>query len=55
MDAFILDMSFLGWEILSACTFGILGVLYVNPYEEATKAELYAFNKMKGFQEGYLR
>lgn len=41
MNAFVLDLSFLGWHILSALTCGILGVLYVNPYIEATKAELY--------------
>lgn len=41
MNAFVLDLSFIGWHILSALTCGILGVLYVNPYIEATKAELY--------------
>ena len=41
MGAFVLDLSFIGWHILSALTCGILGVLYVNPYIEATKAELY--------------
>ena len=41
MGAFLLDLSFIGWHILSALTCGILGVLYVNPYIEATKAELY--------------
>lgn len=55
MDAFILDLSFIGWTILSAFTCGILSVLYVNPYIEATKAEMYAFNKMKAYQEGYIR
>lgn len=41
MDAFVLDLSFIGWEILNALTFGILGVFYVNPYVQATKTELY--------------
>lgn len=41
MGAFLLDLSFIGWHILSAMTCGILGVFYVNPYIEATKAELY--------------
>ena len=36
MGAFLLDLSFIGWHILSALTCGILGVLYVNPYIEAT-------------------
>ncbi|MBO5999563.1 MAG: DUF975 family protein [Lachnospiraceae bacterium] len=39
--AFVLDLSFLGWEILSALTLGILGVFYVNPYRLMTNAALY--------------
>lgn len=42
MDSFILDLSFIGWYILSLFTAGILSVLYVNPYVSATNAELYA-------------
>ena len=41
-DAFILDLSFIGWEILSACTMGVLGAFYVKPYRACTNAELYA-------------
>ncbi|MGL4336820.1 MAG: DUF975 family protein [Turicibacter sp.] len=40
-NVFVLDLSFLGWEILSILTLGILGVFYVNPYRESTMAELY--------------
>ena len=39
--AFILDISFFGWNILSVLTFGLLSILYVNPYNAATNAELY--------------
>lgn len=39
--AFVLDLSFFGWEILSACTCGILGIFYVNPYVYATNTELF--------------
>ena len=39
--AFVLDLSFLGWYILSALTLGILSIFYVNPYVYATEAELY--------------
>lgn len=39
--AFVLDLSFLGWNILSAFTCGILSVFYVNPYIHMTNAELY--------------
>lgn len=40
-NAFILDVSFLGWGILSALTLNLLGIFYVNPYIHATNAELY--------------
>ena len=54
-NAFVLDLSFIGWQILSACTCGILGIFYVNPYVQATHAEIYAFNKQKAFESGYIR
>lgn len=38
---FILDISFLGWNFLSVLTLGLLSLLYVNPYNSATIAELY--------------
>lgn len=41
MNAFILDLSFVPWHILSGITFGIVGVLYSSPYIDATNAELY--------------
>ncbi len=40
-DAFVLDLSFLGWIILSVLTCGILHIFYVGPYIQATDAELY--------------
>lgn len=39
--AFLLDLSFLGWEILSGVTAGLLGVFYVRPYRSMTEAALY--------------
>lgn len=54
-NAFVLGLSFLGWQILSACTCGILGIFFVNPYMEATYTELYAYNKIKAYNEGYIR
>jgi len=38
---FVLDMSFFGWNFLSVLTFGLLSILYTNPYNAATIAELY--------------
>ena len=40
LDMFVLDLSFIGWYILGMIPFG-LGVLFVNPYFNATNAELY--------------
>lgn len=39
--AFVLDLSFIGWHILSGLTCGVLGVFYVGPYVFQTEAELY--------------
>ena len=55
LKAFELTLSFLGWYFLSLITCGIVGIFFVNPYAEATMAELYAYNKAKAFQEGYIR
>ncbi|MBR1565201.1 MAG: DUF975 family protein [Oscillospiraceae bacterium] len=38
---FVLDLSFLGWGILSCLTLGLLGIFFVNPYKFSTDAELY--------------
>ncbi len=54
-QAFVLDLSFVGWQLLSMLTLGILGLFYVNPYYYQTKAGLYEFLKdqeeMTDFQE----
>lgn len=55
MEAFIMDLSFLGWYLLSAVTCGLLAFFYVNPYVQASFAEMYTFNKQKAYQEGYIR
>ena len=39
--AFVLDLSFIGWDILSSMTFGILDIFYVMPYKMSTNAALY--------------
>lgn len=48
---FILDVTFLLWNILSLVTFGFLNILYVNPYQAATSAELYVTLKNKNIEE----
>ena len=39
--AFVLDLSFVGWQLLSILTLGLLSVFYVNPYKFSTNAALY--------------
>lgn len=55
MEAFIMDLSFLGWYLLSAVTCGLFAIFYVNPYVQASFAEMYTFNKQKAYQDGYIR
>jgi hypothetical protein len=40
-DTFVLGLSFIGWDILSGFTFGILSIFYVQPYKSLTFAALY--------------
>ncbi|MGP1349054.1 MAG: DUF975 family protein [Stomatobaculum sp.] len=40
-DAFVLDLSFIGWILLSALSGGLVAVFWMNPYQAATAAELY--------------
>lgn len=40
-NTWILDLSFIGWNLLSALTAGILSIFYVNPYQHLTNAQLY--------------
>ena len=39
--AFLLDLSFLGWNLLNILTLGILGIFYVRPYQATANAEMY--------------
>ncbi|MCL2252878.1 MAG: DUF975 family protein [Lachnospiraceae bacterium] len=45
-NAFVLDLSFLGWHILGLFTCFILTIFYVNPYQQLTNAELYEALKL---------
>ena len=51
--ALLLDISFLGWHLLSILTLGLLSIFYVNPYVESTNAELYAFLREEALEKGY--
>ena len=51
-EAFVLGLSFVGWNILGAFTGGILNLFYVNPYMHATYAEFYSAVKAEALQKG---
>lgn len=53
--AFVLDLSFIGWDLLSVITCGIVAIFYVAPYRHATYAELYTYNKVQAYNEGYIK
>jgi hypothetical protein len=50
-DIFVLDLSFIGWFILGALALGV-GVLFVQPYYDATNAELYLSLRERALDEG---
>lgn len=50
MDIFVLDLSFIGWYLLGAII--LIGGFFVNPYAQATYAELYAAARSKAMDTG---
>ena len=57
-ETFKYDMTFIGWFILSALSFGLLNALFVTPYKRSTDAQLYAYireeckrNKVEGTEQ----
>ncbi len=49
-NTFVLDLSFIGWELLSVLTCGLLSIFYVNPYRASTNAALYEALKINDSQ-----
>ncbi len=50
-EMFVLDLSFIGWYILGGLACGV-GILFVRPYHEAAKAELYGALRFKAVNAG---
>ncbi len=50
-EMFVLDLSFIGWYLVGLLALGI-GVLFVMPYEDATKAELYLHLRDRAVERG---
>ena len=40
-EVFVFDLSFIGWYILGAFTFGLLNIFWTNPYKENASAGIY--------------
>ena len=40
-NTFVLDLSFILWDLLGECTMGILHIFYIEPYKRLTDAGLY--------------
>ena len=55
LDFFVLELSFYGWILLSFFTCNLLNVFFIAPYMQASFAEVYYYNKVKAYQEGYIR
>lgn len=51
-NTFVLQLSFIGWYLLCSITFGI-GFIFLEPYVQATFAELYAALRAKALANGY--
>lgn len=50
-EIFVLDLSFIGWFILGLLLLGI-GTFFVNPYVDATNAELYLSLRERAIRAG---
>lgn len=51
-DAFVLDLSFIGWQLLSFITLGIVHLFYVGPYINVTWAEFYKVMRENALESG---
>lgn len=51
-NLFILELSFIGWYLLGLLALG-LGMLFVNPYYNATEAQLYLALRKRALDLGY--
>ena len=52
-DTWVLELSFLGWHILSVFTCGLLSIFYVNPYMYMTYTQLYETLKHRASMDYY--
>lgn len=51
-ELYILEWSFVGWELLTIFTMGLLNIFYVNPYKQATYAEYFSQLRLEALAMG---
>lgn len=51
-EAFVLQLSFIGWYILGGISFNLVNIFYTNPYVDATMAEFYSALKSEALHNG---
>ena len=51
-EIFVMFLSFIGWGILSAITFGILAIFFTGPYIHTSLAGLYEELKLNALEKG---
>lgn len=49
-ECFVFNLSFMGWTILNYVTFGIVGILFTNPYQRAAFGEYYVELRRLAFE-----
>lgn len=54
-EAFVLDLSFIGWNLLSAITLGLVSIFYAAPYQMLTNCALYLTLKKTNPSFGYVQ
>ena len=52
MELFVLELSFIGWQLLGGLTFGLLTLFYVEPYMEVTHAGYFEELEAECLREG---
>lgn len=50
---FLTEISLFGWEILSALSFGLVGILFLNPYKTAIESEFYLLMRKRAIENNF--
>ncbi len=53
-EMFVMELSFIGWGILSGLTFGILDIFYVGPYMQSSFATYYLEVREQALRTGVI-